>query len=194
MFEQTLHVQTLPKTNKPMRIAARQVHWLQTAFKQYLEIVGEDIGCTFTLDSAKLSTCFVRWLRAISAQNPRDRAMRREYFGFAAGIMLRELVTDMPVATGGKPEKISSDAAAYFWPEGVACTMFCLAVLYAVEHEEFKITKKDHAGIRDLRFWWSFKENCGNDPNLAVAFFEELIGCEPDWILPGVFRSKAKDS
>ena len=28
-----------------MRIAARQAHWLQAAFKDYLEIVGEDIGC-----------------------------------------------------------------------------------------------------------------------------------------------------
>lgn len=59
MSEQPLHAQTLPKTNKPLRIAARQVHWLQVAFKHYLEVVGEDIGCEFELDTGKLAACFV---------------------------------------------------------------------------------------------------------------------------------------
>ena len=188
MSELLLHVQSLPGTNKPMRIAARQAHWLQAAFRQYLDIVGEDIGCQFEVDSTKLAACFVKWLRAISSQNPKDRAVRKEYFGFSAGIMLRELLSGMPARARGRPSKAPADSPAGFWPEGVACAMFCLAVLHAVEVEEFKVRKAERADVNDLRFWWSLKENSANDPNLAVAFFENLIGIEPNWVLPGIFQ------
>jgi hypothetical protein len=189
MFEQPLHLQTLPQTNKPLRIAARQAHWLQVAFKRYLDIVGDDIGCEFELDTAKLAACFVQWLRAISPQNPKDRALRKEYFGFSAGVMLRELVADMPAKASRRPANVPADSPAAFWPEGVACAMFCLAVLRAVESEEFRAAKKDNAEIKDLRFWWSFKENCAKNPSDAIAFFDSLIGVEPNWILPSVFSA-----
>jgi hypothetical protein len=190
MFEYHIHTRSLPKSNKPTRIAARQAHWLQVAFKRYLEIVGEDIGCEFTLDGAKLSTCFVGWLRAIAAQKPKDRALRRQYFEFSAGLMLRELMRNMPISVDHPPEKVSANEPAGFWPEGVACAMFCLAVLYAVEAEEFGVTTEDVAEVHDLRFWWSFKENAIQDPRYAVAFFERLIGVEPNWELPDFFRAK----
>lgn len=103
--------------------------------------------------------------------------------------MLRELVSDMPAKASRPPAKVPSDSPAAFWPEGVACAMFCLAVLSAVESEEFKAAKKDSAEIKDLRFWWSFKENCSKNPEYAIAFFESLIGVEPNWFLPGVFST-----
>lgn len=187
MSELPLHVQSLPGTNKPMRIAARQAHWLQAAFRQYLEIVGEDIGCEFQVDSTKLASCFVKWLRAVSSQNPKDRALRKDYFGFSAGVMLRELLSGMPARALSPPTRVPEDAPASFWPEGVACAMFCLAVLNAVEVEEFKAPKSQSADINDLRFWWSLKENSHKDPNLAIAFFEEILGAEPNWVLPGIF-------
>lgn len=187
MSELPLHVQSLPGTNKPMRIAARQAHWLQAAFKQYLEIVGEDIGCAFEVDSTKLAACFVKWLRAVSSQNPKDRALRKQYFGFSAGIMLRELLSGMPAKVVGRPTKAAADTPEAFWPEGIACTMFCLAVLHVVEVEEFRVRKSENAEINDLRFWWSLKENSKSDSNLAVAFFDSIIGVEPNWMLPGIF-------
>jgi hypothetical protein len=187
MSELPLHVQSLPGTNKPMRIAARQAHWLQAAFKNYLEIVGEDIGCTFEVDSVKLAACFVKWLRAVSSQNPKERALRKKYFGFSAGLMLRELLSDMPTRAVGRPKNAAADTPSAFWPEGVACTMFCLAVLHAVEVEEFAVRKSQSADINDLRFWWSLKENSNDDSNLVVPYFENIIGIEPNWMLPGVF-------
>lgn len=187
MSELPLHVQSLPGTNKPMRIAARQAHWLQAAFRQYLQIVGEDIGCEFEVDSTKLAACFVKWLRAVSSQNPKDRALRQKYFGFSAGIMLRELLSDMPAKALDRPSKVPEDAPAAFWPEGIACTMFCLAVLHTVEVEEFKVRKNQSVDIDDLRFWWSLKENSRDDSNLVVPFFEKIIGVEPNWTLPGIF-------
>jgi hypothetical protein len=193
MFEQALHLQTLPQTNKPLRIAARQAHWLQVAFKRYLEVAGEDIGCRFDLDTARLTKCFVRWLRAVASQYPKDRALRKEYFGFSAGLMLREIMADMPVTADSHPTNVPEDSPAAFWPEGVVCTMFCLAVLHAVEAEEFKTRNAEKAGIEDLRFWWSFKENCAQSPSYAVAFFEKLIGIEPNWTMPDLFAKNMMD-
>jgi len=190
MFEYTVHAEALPKSNKPTRIAARQAHWLQAAFRRYLEIVGEDLGCEFALDGAKLSSCFVGWLRAIASQKPKDRALRRQYFEFSAGLMLRELMRNMPITVKHAPTKVSPDEPAGFWPEGVACAMFCLAVLNAVETEEFGVTAGDVTDVRDLRFWWSFKENALLEPRYAVAFFERIIGVEPNWELPDFFRAR----
>jgi hypothetical protein len=187
MSEYALHLQALPQTNKPLRIAVRQAHWLQVAFKKYFEVAGEDIGCVFQVDTAILTKCFVRWLRAVAMQNPKDRGLRKEYFNFAAGLMLRELVADMPAKPINRPTKISDTSPASFWPEGVVCTMFCLAILNAVETEEFRVDKRDNTDIQDLRFWWSFKENCKQNPSYAIAFFKQLYGVEPNWILPSVF-------
>lgn len=194
MFRHELHVHALPETNKPMRIAARQAHWLQVAFKNYLEVVGKDIGCEFEVDTAKLTSCFVRWLRAVARQNPKNRDVRQEYFNFSAGLMVRELVANMPAKVINSPNTISEDNPASFWPEGVACTMFCLALLNAIEVEEFGIEKQDKAYIQDMRFWWSFKENCKDNPGNAIAFFRKIYGVEPNWAMPTLFSPKTPPS
>jgi hypothetical protein len=113
--------------------------------------------------------------------------LRKKYFGFSAGIMLRELLSEMPAKAVNQPTNVPADAPAAFWPEGVACTMFCLAVLHAVEVEEFRVSKSQNADINDLRFWWSLRENSKSDPNLVVPFFENIIGVEQNWMLPGIF-------
>lgn len=192
MFEVLLRSDALPRSNKPIRKSARQAHWLQIALEQYLEVVGKDLGCKFDIDSAKLQVCFVNWLRTVTSQKPDAHSLRQEYFGFSAGVMLRELIKIMPVAVDAKPRMVKEDSPGYFWPEGLACVMFCLAVHEAVQVEEFKEPRKTIAEINDLRFWWSFKENARSDPNLVVPFFESLIGLEPSWMLPGVFSKLRK--
>jgi hypothetical protein len=187
MFEVLLNSEALPRSNKPIRVSARQAHWLQIALEQYLEVVGEDLGCEFEIDSAKLQRCFIDWLRTVTSQKPNAYSRRQEYFGFSAGVMLRELLKNGPVVARGKPSKADAESPAHFWPEGLACTMFCLAVHEAVQAEEFKAPRKKSAEVNDLRFWWSFKENARKNPDLAVPFFESLIGIEPSWMLPGIF-------
>ena len=45
---------SLPPTNEPLRIAVRRMRWFRAAFEAYIEAVGARIGCTYTIDEAKL--------------------------------------------------------------------------------------------------------------------------------------------
>ena len=43
----------------------------------------------------------------------------------------------------------------------------------------------------DLRTWWSYRENVGEDPALAIAFLDMFIGSEPNWVMPDSAASRS---
>lgn len=180
----------LPDTREPVRVAARRLRWFRAALGHHLDQLGAALGCRFALDDAKLAGIFVRWLRAVEAQRPADPAERRAFFEFAAGLMLRELVADMPLRAAGPATGADPGSAAAFWPEGYACVTFCLAVMLAAVAQEFDEEAAVAPAIDDLRSWWSFRENAAQDPAVSVGFIELLLGHEPNWLLPGVFSAR----
>lgn len=184
---------SLPPTNEPLRIAVRRMRWFRAAFDAYISAVGARIGCTYKIDEAKLAGIFVRWLRAVEQQKPGNVKDRHDYFEFAAGLMLRELTADMPVTLISAPTKAAAASAAAFWPEGYACTMFCLAVHSAAMQQEFQDKPKVSPAIDDLRHWWSFKENARMDASFSVGFLLTLLGHQPNWMMPDVFRARLRE-
>lgn len=184
---------SLPPTNEPLRIAVRRMRWFRAAFNAYVEAVGVRIGCTYKVDEAKLASIFVRWLRSVERQKPSNPKDRQDYFEFAAGLMLRELTADMPLSVASKPSKADANSAAAFWPEGYACTMFCLTVHSAALQQEFKDKSQVSPAIDDLRHWWSFKENAHEDASFSVGFLQTLLGHQPNWMMPDVFRARLRD-
>lgn len=180
----------LPPTNEPLRIAVRRMRWFKAAFQKYVDAAAIQLGCRFDIDQAKLADCFVHWLRAVEAQKPADKAARREYFEFAAGLMLRELSSAMPLALLAPPTKVAADSAAAFWPEGYVCTLFCLTIHAAAMEQEFRAHPDTSPDIADLRHWWSFRENIAEDSSFSVGFLQLLLGHQPDWAMPGVFRTR----
>ena len=181
---------SLPPTNEPLRIAVRRMRWFRAAFEAYVEAVGARIGCTYKIDEAKLGGIFVRWLRSVERQKPSNPKDRHDYFEFAAGLMLRELTADMPLSVVSAPNKADASSAATFWPEGYACTMFCLTVHSAAMKQEFKDKPEVSPAIDDLRHWWSFKENARMDASFSVGFLQTLLGHQPNWMMPDVFRAR----
>ena len=181
---------SLPPTNEPLRIAVRRMRWFRAAFEAYVEAVGTRIGCTYKIDDAKLAGIFVRWLRSVERQKPSNPKDRHDYFEFAAGLMLRELTGDMPLSVVSAPSKAEASSAATFWPEGYACTMFCLTVHSAAMQQEFKDKPALSPAIDDLRHWWSFKENARMDAAFSVGFLQTLLGHQPNWMMPDVFRAR----
>ena len=181
---------SLPPTNEPLRIAVRRMRWFRAAFEAYVEAVGARIGCTYKIDEAKLGGIFVRWLRSVERQKPSNPKDRHDYFEFAAGLMLRELTADMPLSVVSAPTKADASTAATFWPEGYACTMFCLTVHSAAMQQEFKDKPEVSPAIDDLRHWWSFKENARMDASFSVGFLQTLLGHQPNWMMPDVFRAR----
>lgn len=180
----------LPPSNEPLRNAVRRMRWFRAAFEAYVEDLGRQIGCTYAIDDAKLAEIFVRWLRAVEQQRPSDKSQRRAFFEFAAGLMLRELTANMPLKAGGKPDKAAPDSAAGFWPEGYACTLFCLTVHMAAMAQEFDAAPTLTDDFDDLRQWWSFRENSVQDASFSVGFLQVLLGNQPNWAFPDVFRAR----
>ena len=180
----------LPATAEPVRVAVRRLRWLRGAFADQLGAITEKTGVTYRLDDRKLAAAFVSWLRRVEAQNPRSVARRRQFFEFAAGVMLHELIRTMPVAAGPLPDGADDGRPEYFWPEGFACTVFCVNLFSAVLAQEFDATTDVVPAFFDIRSWWSFRENAAEQASSVIGFFDVFIGSEPDWQMPTVFRDK----
>lgn len=190
MSDLKLHTEVLPRTNEPLRIAVRRLRWFKPAFLRFVETTGREIGCAFTVDEAKLAAIFVRWLTAIERERPVDRSERKAFFEFAAALMLRELVADMPVAATSAPTLADAGSAAAFWPEGYLCTAFCLSVHAAAAAQEFHAQVDVDPAADDLRHWWSFRENVRDDANFSAGFLQMLLGWQPNWTMPVAFRER----
>lgn len=190
MSEVKLHTDALPPTNEPLRIAVRRLRWFKAAFLRFVEVSGAELGCEFEVDDSKLASAFMRWLDAIEIQKPSNKAERRAFFEFAAALMLRELTADIPLTVKTPTRNAKLDSAAAFWPEGYCCTTFCLSVHSAAVAQEFKAVTELDPAIDDLRQWWSFRENTAQDASFSSGFLQMLLGHQPNWIMPDVFRSR----
>ena len=179
---------TLPPTNEPLRISVRRLRWFRAAFQKFTSDLGAEIGCEFSINEPKLAEIFIRWLRAIERQKPSDKSARKDYFEFAAGLMLREFTADLPLQALSAATKAAPDSAAAFWPEGYVCTLFCLTVHAAAAEQEFHDRPDLSPAVDDLRHWWSFRENIRQDNSFSVGFLQLLMGHQPNWVMPDVFR------
>jgi len=166
------------------------MRWFRAAFAEYVDEMGKTLGCEFDVDTAKLGVVFVRWLEAIRYHRPREAALRRDFFDFAASLMMRELVVNMPVRASNKP-KASAPEAAAFWPEGYVCTMFSLSVHAAVVEQEFHARPELSQTLEETSFWWTYRENAMEDPRTAAGFFQLMLGHVPNWTMPDFFQPKA---
>ncbi|PST24940.1 hypothetical protein C7U60_07780 [Mesorhizobium plurifarium] len=190
MFDLRQLISNLPPTNKPLRIAARQLHWFRTAFEAHAQLCGELMGCRFQLDELKLARAFVRWLKNIEQQRPAQKTERREFFDFAPSLMLSELIAEMPLIATAPRQQVGPGPAAEFWPEGYVATTFCLTVYAATIDQEFHAEIKIDQVIDDLRSWWSFRENANEDTSYAAGFFQKVLGNEPNWAMPANFAAR----
>lgn len=180
----------LPETNEPLRDAIRRLRWFRAALDRQLEDLRTETGLTFTVDDKRIAQIFVNWLREVDAQKPTDPSARRSYFDFVSALMLRDLLRSMPIKAGPLPSGADTTRPEYFWPEGFACTLFCLNVRAAVIEQEFNANTTLAPEFFSLRHWWSFKENVGQDAATAIGFFDVFAGNHPDWQMPDSFRHR----
>lgn len=180
----------LPATTEPLRVAIRRLRWFRQAFSRQLAQLGHETGITYRVDDRKLAQVFVDWVRRIEAQNPHDPTARRAYFDFVSAMMLRDLLKAMPLTAGPVPQGADLQRAEYFWPEGFACTIFCLNIRAAVIEQEFNSDITLAPDFFDLRQWWSFRENVGENADSAMGFFDVFTGNDPDWQMPDSFRRR----
>ena len=177
---------------KPVRKRAQRLRWFIEVFEKQMAETAQETGNRFDLDRAKLAEVFSDWLDAFNAQKPHTPEDQRAYVGFAAGLMLRALLRHRPV-TGHVKEDADTTNPAYFWPEGYLYVVFCLNVRGMVIEMDFEGEQALSPELDDLRTWWSFKENVGEDPSLAIAFLDLFAGDTPKWSSPDIFQTGGID-
>jgi len=176
---------------EPVRRAIRRLRWFRHSFLDHVARMEADTGVAFDRDDKALSACFIEWLRAFEAQKPGSAASRRDYVGFAAGLMLRALIDKAPLSVRSLPEGADTTHPGYFWPEGYVYVAYCLNIRAAVLEQDFHEARDTAPALSEIRSWWSFRENVAEDPELAVAFLDLFAGEAPDWEAPGIFRERS---
>ncbi|MBE2276454.1 MAG: hypothetical protein IAE87_09170 [Rhodobacteraceae bacterium] len=180
----------LPATSEPLRVAIRRLRWFREAFARQIAELSADTGLTFAIDDRALARIFVDWLREVEAQKPANADERRAYFDFVSALMLRNLLREMPLKAGPLPADADTGRAEFFWPEGFACTLFCLNVRAAVIEQEFDAETQPTPEFFSLRQWWSFRENVRENADAAMGFFDVFTGNNPEWQMPDSFRRR----
>ena len=146
-----------------------------------------ETGIGYSVDDAKLAAAFASWLRSFEVQKPDHEEERQPFVGYAAGLMLRSLFESAPAAALQSESGARANPPAEFWPEGYLYVSFCLRLRGLVLAQDFEDTPPSQPVSRDLRTWWSFRENLTIDPSRAIAFLDIFAGEEPDWDMPDVF-------
>jgi len=175
--------------DQPLRKAVRRLRWFTRLFRAQLDETARETGNEYELDRVKLAEAFTAWLAAFNAQKPGREEDRRDYVGFAAGLMLRMLIEKAPVRLRTAPPDADPALPCHYWPEGYLYVAFCLNTRGLVLEHDFHGAQKPARELGDIRSWWSFRENVEEDPALAIAWLELFAGEEPDWTMPELFRS-----
>lgn len=174
---------------RPVRKSVRRLRGFVASFEAQARSTTAQTGVVFELRHDKLTAAFLEWVEAFDRQKPEALGDRMPYVGFAAGLMLRALISHDPARATALPADADTARPAAFWPEGHLYTAYCLNIRGCVLEEDFHAAQERVPALDDIRAWWSFRENVAEDPSLAIAFLDLFSGQEPDWSMPSVFRS-----
>ncbi len=180
-----------------VRHRIRQLRWFKTSFRHDARLIAQRYGLSVEIDDRALTEAFLNWAEAFETQKGYAALDRRDFAIFAAGLLLRELLSAHPVSIGAMPDGSeaqslpdASGPIARGWPEGFIYTNYCLCVVGAVlEQEGMSLTLPALAD--DLRTWLSYRENVAEDPSQAIAFLDLFTGNEPNWWMPDSVLSRA---
>jgi len=173
--------------NQPVRRAIRQLRWFKSSFLAQVNAVSEQTGIEFETNTEVLARCFLAWLKPFESSKPDEPEKREAFVGFAAGLMLRQMIELKPLRHISIPEPLDRQDPAKFWPEGFVYVSYCLNVRRLVLSQEFDEATDTIQGIPDIGTWWSFRENVEEMSSYAMSFLDLFAGIEPDFESPGVF-------
>ena len=173
--------------NQPVRRAIRQLRWFKSSFLAQVNAVSEQTGIEFETNTEVLARCFLAWLKPFESSKPDDPDKREAFVGYAAGLMLRQMIELKPLRHISIPEPLDRQDPAKFWPEGFVYVSYCLNVRRLVLSQEFEQATDTVQGIPDIGTWWSFRENVEEMSSYAMSFLDLFAGIEPDFESPGVF-------
>ena len=171
---------------------ARRFRTILWTFEKNVELLFKGTGLAAEVDHEALAEAFSRWRQAFDQSKHLADINRQDFVIFAAGMMLKELLTARPITAivasdmGLPAIPDTLDHRLKRWPEGYAYTSFCLSVATAVLNETGDSEPQESGVADDPRFWDSFRENAAENPANAIAFFDMVVGLQPNWSAPDV--------
>jgi hypothetical protein len=145
-------------------------------------------GVRIEIDERRFTSAFFAWLDVISRNAGYRRQNAPDYFQFAFGVLLRDLLRDKTVHVSTEPAQHLqpvADEIAGWWPAGHLLTWFCIGTLKHVMREECALVVQPADALSHREVWQSFRENIVEEPSLAIAYFDRFMGVEPNWREPG---------
>jgi hypothetical protein len=171
---------------------ARRFRTILKSFERNLDLLFRETPFAPHVDHAALATAFSNWRQRFDATKYLAEIDRRDFTIYAAGLMLKELISAAPLKTVPRSETLPTvvhkhtEHALASWPEGYAYTSFCLSVAAAILRESGELEPDAAKASDDPSFWSTFKENVAENPSAAIAFFDLVCGKEPNWDAPDV--------
>ena len=160
----------------------RRMRTFEDLFERNLDQINQNLSGTMTSDRTRLRAAFLTWLDNFGQTRPFASVNRIDFIRYSAGRMFAELVRHQVVAAGdGDREALDP---ARIWPEGYVYASFCLNIALNVLMQEGQSESDRIEVLRDQRIWQSFRENARDNPDIAVAFFDLMLGVIPNWKMP----------
>ena len=171
---------------------ARRFRTILWSFEKNIDLLFKGTGLAAEVDHEALAEAFSRWRQAFDQTKHLADINRQDFVIFAAGMMLKELLAARPISAivasdlGLPVIPDTLDHRLKRWPEGYTYTSFCLSVATAVLREMGDLQPVESGVADDPRFWDSFRENAAENPANAIAFFDMVLGLQPNWSAPDV--------
>jgi hypothetical protein len=160
----------------------RRMRTFEDLFERTLEQINAVMATEMTSDRARLRAAFLTWLDNFGQTRPFANVNRRDFVNYSAGRMFAELIRHHVVSA--EPGDRNSFEPADIWPEGYAYANFCLSIALNVLAQDGHDSDAPIGLLRDQRVWQSFRENALDNPDIAVAFFDLILGNIPNWSMP----------
>lgn len=174
-----------------LRHRLRQLRWFRATFRSNASAVAEHYGVRFEIDEPRLTRVFLDWIETVNAHKNFAKLDSADFITFAAGLALKELIRQSPVRLAPHMDRPKAESEIVrFWPEGFLYTNYCVCAIAVLFEQEFGFTPRLASCADDLRTWWSYRENTSEMPASAVAFLDQFVGKEPNWIAPDIVEGR----
>lgn len=165
-----------------LRHRVRRMRTFEDLFERNLTQLNAALGAGVTADRSRLRAAFLTWLDNFGQTRPFANINRNDFVRYSAGRMFAELIRHQVVAAGDG-DRDAFDPAR-IWPEGYIYASFCLNIALNILAQEGQAETNTVELLRDQRIWQSFRENAFDNPDIAVAFFDLMLGIVPNWKMP----------
>lgn len=162
---------------------------LQRCCEEY----GERHSLQMEIDDRNFTTAFFAWLEVVTHHANYRQQNARDYFHFAFGVLLRDLLREKAIHVKGDAStqlRPSPGNIADWWPTGYVLTYFCVGTLRQAVREECATEVQPSDALSQPTVWQSFRENIVEEPGLAIAFFDKFMGIEPNWREPSQIMNR----